>query len=145
MCNAELAGKPLIFVIKLDEAEIVHNQKLERVRITIMNRVLNLDITVDSPNYISVQSEREIWPIGCFQVCKESHEVLSWVLSQTKIPALIAAQDNGQLLSVSGIGDFKVEWHLSADMKTIKCMYGLSHGASAQYNCIYCSQVTITL
>ena len=131
MCNAELAGKPLIFVIKLDEAEIVHYQKLERVSITIMNCVLNPDITIDSPDYISIQSEREIWPIGCFQVRKESHEVLSWVFSQTKIPALIAAQDNEQLLSVPGIRDFKVEWHLSAEMKTIKCIYGLSHGASA--------------
>jgi hypothetical protein len=27
---AELQGKPLIFVLKLDEAEIVHGQKLER-------------------------------------------------------------------------------------------------------------------
>lgn len=123
----------------------MHSQELERISITIMNRALNLDITVDSHEYIAVQSEREIWPIGCFQVRKESHEVLSWVFSQTKIPALIAAQDNGQLLSVPGIGDFKVEWHLSADMKTIKCMYGLSHGACSQYNCIYCSQVKITL
>jgi hypothetical protein len=72
--NAELAGKPLIFVIKLDEAEIVHSQKLERISITIMNRALNPDITVDSPEYIAVQSEREMWPIGCFQVRKESHE-----------------------------------------------------------------------
>jgi hypothetical protein len=55
---AELQGKPLIFVLKLDEAEIVHGQKLERVSITLMNRALNPDICKGSPLYFSVQSER---------------------------------------------------------------------------------------
>jgi len=104
-----------------------------------MNRALNNDIQVGSPEYFAVQSEREIWPIRCFQVQKESHEVLSWVFSQTKIPALIENQNNGQLLCVPGVGDFKVEWHLATHIKTIKCMYGLSHGACSTYNCIYCS------
>jgi hypothetical protein len=110
-----------------------------------MNRALNDDIQVGSPEYFAVQSEREIWPIGCFQVQKESHEVLSWVFSQTMIPGLIENQNNGQLLCVPGVGDFKVEWHLAADMKTIKCMYGLSHGACSTYNCIYCSQERVKL
>jgi len=30
---AELEGKPLMFVLKLDEAEIIHGQKLERVEL----------------------------------------------------------------------------------------------------------------
>jgi hypothetical protein len=110
LCDVELGGKPLIFVLKLDEAEIVHGQKLERVSITLMNRALNNNIEVGSPKYFAVQSEREIWPIGCFQVRKESHEVLSWVFSQTKIPALIGNLNNGQLLCVPRVGDFKVEW-----------------------------------
>jgi hypothetical protein len=41
---------------------------------------------------------------------------------------------------VDGVGEFQVEWHLSADMKTIKCMYGLGHGANAPNSCIYCMQ-----
>jgi hypothetical protein len=38
------------------------------------------------------------------------------------------------------MGDYIVEWHLTADMKTIKCMYGLQHGANAKHPCIYCLQ-----
>lgn len=137
---AELNGKPLLFVLKLDEAEIVHAQKLERVSITLMNRALDPCIQPGSAKYFSVQSEREIWPIASFQVSKESHSVLEWVFGQTRIPDLIAAQERGQLLTVPEIGSFKVEWHLAADMKTIKCMYGLSHGATSTYCCIYCLQ-----
>ena len=37
----ELNGKPLIFVIKLDEVEIVYGQKLERVSLTLMNCALD--------------------------------------------------------------------------------------------------------
>jgi hypothetical protein len=53
---------------------------------------------------------------------------------------LIAAKENGQLLTVPGIGSFKVSWHLAANMKTIKCMFGLQHGANSTYCCIYCLQ-----
>lgn len=137
---AELNGKPLLFVLKLDEAEIIHAQKLERVLITLMNRALDPYIQPGSAKYFSVQSEREIWPIASFQVSKESHSVLEWVFGQTRIPDLIAAQERGQLLTVPEIGSFKVEWHLATDMKTIKCMYGLSHGATSTYCCIYCLQ-----
>lgn len=140
LIHAVLGEKPLIFVIKLDEAEIIHGQKFERINMTIMNRALDRQIDKKDPQYIAVQSEREIWPIGCFQVEKESHEILSWVFNQTRIPSLIKAQEAGQLLVVPGVGEFKVEWHLSADMKTIKCMYGLGHGACAKHRCIYCSQ-----
>ena len=106
-----------------------------------MNRALDPQIDKTNPKYIAVQSEREIWPIDCFQVEKESHEILSWVFNQTRIPSLIKAQEAGQLLVVLGVGEFKVERHLSADMKTVKCMFGLVHGACAKYHCIYCSQV----
>lgn len=136
----EINDEPLIFVLKLDEAEIVHAQKLERVSITLMNRALDPSIQTSSSRYFSVQSEREIWPIASFQVTKESHAVLDWVFKQTSIPNLIGAQEGGQLLDVPDIGRFKVQWHLAADMKTIKCMYGLQHGASSTYCCIYCNQ-----
>jgi hypothetical protein len=33
-----------------------------------------------------------------------------------------------------------MEWHLSADMKTIKCMYRLKHGANNKHSCIYYMQ-----
>ena len=139
MC-AKLQGDPLLFVLKLDEAEIIHGQKLERVSITIMNRALDRDNEKNSPCYFSLQSEREIWPVASFQVPKESYEILSWVFKKSTIPDLISAQENGQLLEVPGIGEFKVQWHLAADMKTIKVMYDLKHGANALHTCIYCMQ-----
>ena len=33
-----------------------------------------------------------------------------------------------------------MQWHLAADSKSIKCMYGLQHGANCKYACIYCLQ-----
>lgn len=136
----ELDGKPLIFVLKLDEAEIIHEQKLERVSITLMNRALDPRFVKGSSEYFSVQSEREIWPVAAFQVPRETHEILSWVFSKTKIPNLIKAQGKGQMLHVPGVGSFAVEWHLACDMKTIKCLYGLKMGANSLQSCIYCNQ-----
>jgi len=124
----------------MDEAEIVYGEKLERMSITIMNRALDEEITKDSEKYFSVQSEHEIWPIGCFRVPKENYEVLKWVLEQTSIPSLVEAQNSGQVLEVEGVGSFQVEWHLASDMKTIKALYGLSNGANAKHCCIYCMQ-----
>jgi len=37
---AELDNKPLVFVLKMDEAEIVKGDKQERISITIMNHTL---------------------------------------------------------------------------------------------------------
>ena len=71
---------------------------------------------------------------------KESHEILKWVFSQIQLPTLIAAQDNGQKLEVEGFGSFSMEWHLTTDMKTIKCMYELKYGPNAQHSGIYCDQ-----
>ena len=56
-CFAEVQGDPLIFVLKLDEAKIIHAQKLERVSITLMNRALDPSISPTDPKYFSVQSE----------------------------------------------------------------------------------------
>jgi hypothetical protein len=77
--HAECNGGPLVFVLKLDEAEVQKDKKYERVSLTLMNRALNLEIQGDDDRYFSVQSEHEIWPIGYFQVEKESYEILDWV------------------------------------------------------------------
>ena len=127
---AELQGDPLIFALKLDEAEIVHGVKMERVSIILMNRALNNTIDQSSPEFFSVQSDREIWPIAAFQIPHETHKILSWVFNLTSIPSLISAQRRGQLLDVEGIGSFAVDWHIAADMKSIKCLYGLGQGPS---------------
>lgn len=127
-------------MLKLDEAEVQHGKKFERVSLTLMNRALNPEIQKDDDRYFSVQLEQEIWPIGCFQVEKESHEILHWVFQQTQFLEVIKAQSEGQLLEVPDRGSFAVEWHMSADMKTIKCMYGLQHGPSCKMTCIYCEQ-----
>jgi hypothetical protein len=42
---------------------------------------------------------------------------------------------------VDRVGSFRVKWHLSANMKTIKCMNGLQHGPSCKITCIYCEKV----
>ena len=67
MCMTEVQGDPLIFVIKLDEAEIIYGQKMERVSITLMNRALDPTFREMSQKelkkdrrYFSVQSEREV-------------------------------------------------------------------------------------
>jgi len=72
-CN----GGPLIFVLKLDEAEVQRKKKFERVSLTLMNHALDPKIRSSDERYFSVQSKQEIWPIGCFQVDKESYEILN--------------------------------------------------------------------
>jgi len=139
MCE-EVGDKPLVFVLKMDEAKILHGRKFERVSLTLMNHALDSITQKTDDRFFSVQSETEIWPIACFEVAKESNEVLHWVFQQTQFLALIKAQVEGRLLCVEGVGNFRVEWHLSADMKTIKCLYGLKHGANAIHSCIYCNQ-----
>jgi hypothetical protein len=61
----------------MDEAEIVNAEKSERVSITLMNRASNPKILKNDDKYFSVQSEREVRPIGCFCIPKKNHEVLS--------------------------------------------------------------------
>ena len=47
------------------------------------------------------------------------------------------------MLHVDVVGDFNVEWHMRADMKTIKAMYGLKNGRGCEMHCIYCEQKQI--
>lgn len=63
MLSIELRGSPLMFVLKLDEAEIL---EFEHMSLTLMNRALDPEIQKDDARYFSVQSDQEIWPIGCF-------------------------------------------------------------------------------
>ena len=73
-------------------------------------------------------------------MAKESYEILKWTFAQTKFLEVIAAQKSGRPLVVPRIGTFRVEWHLSSDMKTIKCMYGLKGGAMSRFVCVSCNQ-----
>lgn len=68
----------------------------------------------------------------------EDHDILSWVFSKTDICNTITSQTNGEKLQVDGFGSFTVEWHMAADLKTIKCMYNMSKGATSKSPCIYC-------
>jgi len=76
-------------MMKMDKAKIVHSEKMERISITLMNRALNSEVTKDSEAYFFMQAEREIWPMGCFRLPKENHEVLKWVLMKTEIPKVM--------------------------------------------------------
>lgn len=63
----ECSGK-LMFVLKLDESEVIKGQKLERVSLTLMNRALDPTILESDDKHFSVQSENEIWWLGAFEV-----------------------------------------------------------------------------
>ena len=69
---------------------------------------------------------------------KESHEILDWIFQQTQFHEVIKAQSEGKLLEVPDRGSFAIEWYMSSNMKTIKCMYGLQYGPSCKMTCIYC-------
>lgn len=69
----EFKGK-LIFVIKLDQMELINNEKYERISVTLMNRAMDPNIEVTDKKYFSVQSENHIWWLGLFRISKESHE-----------------------------------------------------------------------
>jgi len=47
------------------------------------------------------------------------------------------AQEEGQLLEVPSRGSFEVEWHLVANMKTLKGMFSLSMGTNSLHSYIY--------
>lgn len=128
----------LKFVLKLDEAQILKCQKMERISISIMNRALDYSQCKRNEKGNKVQSEMEIWWIGSAQVPLESHDILKWLFSHTTIPSIMESQAAGEPLEVAGVGSFTVEWHLSADLKTIKSMFGMCGGANTKYPCIYC-------
>jgi len=50
----------LIFVLKLDEVEIIRAQKMERVSIMLMNQALDNNIDFNSEKYFSAQLERNL-------------------------------------------------------------------------------------
>lgn len=71
---------------------------------------------------------------------KESHDSISWILSRTSYPRVIKEHMDDGMLNVLGIGNFHVEWHLARDLKTLKCMYNVSHGTS-KHPCLYCMKI----
>ena len=132
--SLEEAQSVVKFVIKLDETEIVKCKKLERVSITLMNRALVVPHVGD----FSVQSEKNIWWLGAFEVDSEDFKILHWVFHKTSIPSIINSQEGGTMLHVEGFGDYRVQWHMAGDLKTLKCMYNISKGPIAKSPCLYC-------
>ena len=144
LCSLTVLGSSVSFILKLDECQIVKGRRLERLSVTLMNdamqtaKVLGPDAQLRAPTF-SVQSEKEIWWLGAFEVPKETHDVLSWMF--TRIPFItevIKAQIAGEKLEVEGLGTFNVDWHLGGDLKTIKCMLGCKQGANCLYPCPFC-------
>ena len=133
----EACGK-LIVVLKLDEMELVNNEKYERVSITLMNHALDPKLDKTSDKYFQVQSEDHLFWLGIFRVNKESHESLKFVFRKTSLPLIMASHAAGEKMYVEGYSSYFVEWHLAADLKTLKCMYNISHGANATHDCLYC-------
>ena len=72
------------------------------------------------------------------QVDKEDHDILYWVFNHTKIPCIITSHESNEQIHVEGVGDFRVQWHLAGDLKTLKCMYNVGKGANSKSPCIYC-------
>jgi hypothetical protein len=139
-------GNNLIFVLKLDECQIIKGRRLERMSITLMNEAIvcakRVDAGVQSnfPSF-SVQSEKDIWWLGAFEVPKETHEVLAWMFARIPwITEVIHTQLAGEKLDVEGFGTFDVEWHLGGDLKTIKCFLGCKQGANSLYPCPFCTR-----
>ena len=62
----------LVFVLKLDECEVLKQRKTERITITLMNRALQKTsqepVNKNSLSFFSVQSENNIWWLGSFEV-----------------------------------------------------------------------------
>jgi hypothetical protein len=111
-------------VIKIDEAEIVHMEKLERISITLMNKAS-----------IPVITKNEATDFFC--IPKENHEILSWLFNHTAIPTLVLAQNEGQLLQCLVLGGLEWSGTFLLNMKTIEPLHGLSSGANATECCIY--------
>ena len=103
----------------------------------LMN-ILYSNVGMPERENFSVQLEYNTWWLGAFKVDKESHEVLKWVFNETNTPNIIECQIKGQRLMVEGVGDFIVEWHLAADLKTLKCLSRCDQGRNAKFPCLYC-------
>ena len=39
---------------------------------------------------------------------------------------------------MDGLGGYSVKWHLAGDLKTLKCMFGISNGEIAGFPYLYC-------
>lgn len=108
--------------------------------ITLMNEAMACAWDKHSKPSFKVQSEKDAWWLGAFEVPKETHEVLAWIFDRTPwITEVIRKQIDGQLLDVENKGKFKVDWHLGGDLKTIKCMLGCAQGALTKFPCPYCT------
>ena len=107
--------------------------------ITLMNEAMACAWNKNCVPSFRVQSEKEVWWLGAFEVPKETHEVLTWIFDRAPwITDVIKRQIDGQLLDVGNKGQFTVDWHLGGDLKTIKCMLGCAQGALTKYPCPYC-------
>lgn len=138
-------GTKLVFVLKLDECQIVKQRRLERMSVTLMNEAMFLakrtSMEEEHTPSFSVQSEKEIWWLGAIEVPKETHAVLQWIFARIPwITDVIKAQQAGEKLFVDGLGEFDVEWHLGGDLKTIKCLLGCRQGANSLYPCPFCTK-----
>lgn len=150
----ETGGKA-IFVLKLDECQVVKGQRLERTSLTLMSRALRQQGLHHTPDehdmenvaqgtsrrkqdYFGVQSEKNIWWQAAWTLPHEDQETLRWYFNRTGIQEVVQRQTSGELLHVPGIGAFQVEWHLGGDLKTLKCMLGTKMGANTMFPCIYC-------
>ena len=87
-----MLGEIVSFVLKMDKCQIVKNKRLERMSITLMNESLAYakcepsllidDTTQETNPTFNVQSEKELWWLGAFEVPKETNEVLAWVFDR---------------------------------------------------------------
>ena len=68
---------------------------------------------------------------------KEDFEVLNCVFHHTIIPSMISEQQNERTLHVFNIDTFTVEWHMSGELKNLKCMDNISKGAASKSPCLY--------
>ena len=68
----------------------------------------------------------------------ESHDTLKWLFCHTKIPSIIDRQIASEQIHIDGMGDFIVEWHLSANLKALKSIFGVCGGVNTKYPCLYC-------
>lgn len=73
-----------------------------------------------------------------FQVLKEDHAILSWIFSTSNYAKIIEEHMGGNQIYVPNYGTFQILWHLAGDLKTLKCMYNVSHGANTKHPCLYC-------
>lgn len=75
----------------------------------------------------------------CTQVPIESHETLKWLYSHTNNPSIIENQNPSECINVDNICSFITERNLSADLKALNSMFGISRGANTKFPCLYCT------